>query len=232
MAMRELTIQKRDGIGKGPAKRLRRAGRVPAILYGGASPVAVTVAPKDVLRLIHGHEGSTQLFRVTFEGTQDAKMAIIRDMQFDPVSEDLIHVDLQEVAMDQTIQVTVAVHAIGEAVGVKDTQGILDMVLREVRVSVLPGNIPAFLEADVSNLAIHDVLTVKDLKVPDGVRVLNDPNQAVVTIAPPAAEEVAAVVAPTTEAVAAEPEVLTERKPKEEGAAEAEAKDKGGEKKK
>jgi large subunit ribosomal protein L25 len=230
MAMRELVIRKRDGIGKGPAKRLRRAGQVPAILYGAASPVAVSVAPKDVLRLIYGSEGSTQLFRVTFEGSTDGKMAIVRDMQFDPVSEDLIHVDLQEVAMDRAIQVNVAVHHVGEAVGVKETQGILEMVLREVRVSVLPGNIPAFLEADVSNLAIHDVLTVKDLKVPEGVRVLNDPNQAVVTVAPPAAEEVAAVAAPAAEAaVAAEPEVLTERKPKEEV---AEGEGKGGEKKK
>src|SRR6185295_1668222 len=168
--------------------------------------------------------------RVTFEGTTDAKMAIIRDMQFDPVSEDLIHVDLQEVAMDRTIQVTVAVHHVGEAVGVRDTQGILEMVLREVRVSTLPGNIPAFLEADVSNLAIHDVLTVKDLKVPEGVRILNDPNQAVVTVAPPAAEEAVVATAATTEVAAAEPEVLTERKPKEgEAAAEGDAKDKGGE---
>ncbi|HSB41837.1 MAG TPA: 50S ribosomal protein L25 [Methylomirabilota bacterium] len=228
MEMRELTIRKREGVGKGPAKRLRRAGQVPATLYGGASPVNVAVAPSDVLRLIHGHEGSTQLFRVTFDGTKDSKMAIIRDMQFDPVSENLIHVDLQEVAMDRAIQVNVAVHAVGEAVGVKETQGILEMVLREVRVSVLPGNIPAFLEADVTNLAIHDVLTVKDLRVPEGVRVLNDPNQAVVTVAPPAAEEVAVAAAPT-EAVAAEPEVLTERKPKEEA---AEAEGKGGEKKK
>jgi large subunit ribosomal protein L25 len=231
MAMRELTIRKRDGIGKGPARRLRRAGQVPAILYGGASPVNVAVAPKDVLRLIQGHEGSTQLFRVTLEGTAEAKMAIIRDMQFDPVSDDLIHVDLQEVAMDRAIQVTVAVHAVGESIGVKETQGILEMVLREVRVSVLPANIPAFLEADVSNLAIHDVLTVKDLKVPEGVRILNDPNQAVVTVAPPAAEEVAAVPGAAPEAApAAEPEVLTERKPKEEAA--AEGGDKGGEKKK
>jgi large subunit ribosomal protein L25 len=117
---------------------------------------------------------------------------------------------------------------VGESVGVKETQGILEMVLREVRVSVLPGNIPAFLEADVTSLAIHDVLTVKDLKVPEGVRVLNDPNQAVVTVAPPAAEEVAVAAAPT-EAAAAEPEVLTERKPKEET---AEGEGKGGEKKK
>jgi large subunit ribosomal protein L25 len=230
MEMRELTIRKRDGIGKGPARRLRRSGQVPATLYGGASPVNIAVAPKDILRLTHGHEGSTQLFRVTFEGAKDGKMAIIRDMQFDPVSEHLIHVDLQEVAMDRTIQVSVAIHHVGESVGVKDTQGILEMVLREVRVSCLPGNIPEYLEADVTNLAIHDVLTVKDLKCPEGVRILNDPNQAVVTVAPPAAEEVVAATAPTTEAAPAEPEVLTERKPKEEAAAEGEKA--GAEKKK
>ena len=229
MELRELTIKKRDGIGKGPAKRLRRSGLVPATLYGGASPENISVPPKDILRLIHGHEGSTQLFRVTFEGSKDGKMAIIRDMQFDPVSENLIHVDLQEVAMDRAIQVSVAIHHVGESVGVKDSQGILEMVLREVRVSCLPGNIPEYLAADVTNLNIHDVLTVKDLKVPEGVRVLNDPNQAVVTVAPPAAEEVAApTAAAVTEVTAAEPEVLTERKPKEE-AAEG---DKGGAEKK
>jgi large subunit ribosomal protein L25 len=230
MEMRELTIKQRDGVGKGPAKRLRRSGLVPATLYGGASPVNIAVPPKDILRLIHGHEGSTQLFRVTFEGSADGKMAIIRDMQFDPVSEHLIHVDLQEVAMDRAIQVSVAIHHVGEAVGVKESQGILEMVLREVRVSCLPGNIPQYVEADVTNLNIHDVFTVKDLKVPEGVRVLNDPNQAVVTVAPPAAEEVAApTAAVATEAAAAEPEVLTERKPKEDAAAEG---DKGGAEKK
>jgi large subunit ribosomal protein L25 len=229
MEMRELTIKKRDGVGKGPAKRLRRSGQVPAILYGGAAPVSIAVTPKDIIRLIHGHEGSTQLFRVSFEGSRDAKMAIIRDMQFDPVSESLIHVDLQEVAMDRAIQVSVAIHHVGESIGVKDSAGILEMVLREVRVACLPGNIPEYLEADVTTLNIHDVLTVKDLKVPEGVRVLNDPNQAVVTVAPPAAEEVAAVVAAPVEPAAAEPEVLTERKPKEEA---GEAEKAGGEKKK
>ena len=229
MDMRELTITKREGVGKGPAKRLRRDGRVPAILYGGATPMSIAVAPKDILRLIHGHEGSTQLFRIAFDGGTDARMAIIRDLQFDPVTENLIHVDLQEVAMDRAIQVSVALPHVGESMGVKDSAGILEMVLREVRVSCLPGNIPEYLEADVTNLNIHDVFTVKDLKVPEGVRVLNDPNQAVVTVAPPAAEEVAAVAAVPTEATAAEPEVLTERKPKEEA---GEADKAGGEKKK
>ena len=217
MDMRELTIQKREGVGKGDAKRLRRAGQVPAILYGGTQPVNIAVAPRDIYRLVRGHEGSTQLLRVAFADSGESRMAIIRDIQYDPVSEDLVHVDLQEVAMDRPIQVSVAVHHVGEAVGVKDTLGILEMILREVQVSCLPGNIPQVLEADVTGLQIGDVLTVKDLKVAEGVRILNDPNQAVATVAPPAAEEVAAATAVTEVAAAAEPEVLTERKPKEEG---------------
>ena len=217
MEMRELTIQKRLGVGKGEAKRLRRAGQVPAILYGVAQPVNVAVAPRDIYRLIHGREGSTQLLRVSFADSGEARMAIIRDLQYDPVSENLVHVDLQEVAMDRPLQVTVAVHHVGDAVGVRDTFGILEMILREVQVSCLPGNIPQVLEADVTGLAIGDVLTVKDLAAPEGVRILNDPNQAVATVAPPAAEEVAAPTAVVeTAAAPAEPEVLTERKPKEE----------------
>ncbi len=228
MEKTELVIRPRDGVGKGNAKRLRRAGHVPAILYGGAEPVNIAVAPRDIYRLIHGHEGSTRLLSVAFEGKSESRMAIIRDLQYDPVSEDLIHVDLQEVAMDRPIQVSVAVHHVGEAVGVKETLGILEMILREVQVSCLPGNIPELLEADVTNLRIHDVLTVKDLQVPEGVRILNDPNQAVATVAPPAAEEAAAPGAVTAEAAAtpAEPEVLTERKPKDDKEKEADDKKK------
>src|SRR6059036_2818734 len=196
----EITVKRREGTGKGVARRLRSAGAVPAILYGGATPQTITVNPRDVLRIIHG-------------------------MQFDPVTEKLVHVDIQEVRADRAITVRVAVHPVGEAVGVRDTKGILNLVMHEVEVSTLPTNIPERIDADVSNLAIGDVLTVRDLRPPEGVRIVNDPGQAVATVSPPMAEE----VAPTPEVAAAvtpaEPEVLTERKPKEEGApAEAEGK--------
>ena len=214
MEMVELSIEKREGTGKAAAGRLRRSGHVPGVLYGVNAPVSVAVSPRDLRRLIHGHEGSTRLLKVSFNGSGQSTMAIIRDMQFDPVSEALIHVDLQEVAMDRPIQVSVAVHHVGEAIGVKDSQGILEMILREVQVSCLPGNIPDVLEADVTGLNINDVLTVKDLKAPEGVRILNDPNQAVVMVAPPVADETPA--APGAAAGAAEPEVLTERKPKDD----------------
>jgi large subunit ribosomal protein L25 len=232
MEIRELTVTPREGTGKSVARRLRRSGKTPGILYGGPSPVNIAMDPREVFRIIHGREGSTQLLRVTFAGSKDSRMVILRDLQLDPVSEDLVHVDLQEVAMDKPIQVTVALRHVGEPVGVRDTQGILEMVLREVQVSCLPANIPEDIKADVSSLAIGDVLTVADLIVPEGVRVLTDKARAVATVAPPAAEEVAAPVAAVEGVVAAapaEPEVLTERKPKEEP--EAEDKDKKGKKK-
>ena len=222
MEMRALTIEKRVGTGKGAAKRLRRTGRVPAVLYGGKSPENVTVNPKDIFRLIHGHEGGTQLLQVTFPESSDKRMAIIRDMQLDPVTEDLVHVDLQEVAMDKPIQVSVPLRHVGEPVGVRDAKGILEMILREVQVSCLPASIPESFTADVSELGIHDVFTLGQLAAPEGVRILTDPSQAVATVAPPMAEEVVAPVATAVAATPAEPEVLTERKPKEEAADEKE----------
>jgi large subunit ribosomal protein L25 len=217
MAMQELTIKRRTVTGKEVAKRLRRAGVVPAVLYDGQKAETVTVDPKAVMRMIHGREGTTQLLTLKFEGEagNGARLAIIRELQFDPVTEQLLHVDLQEVSADRAITVHVTVRPVGEAAGVREQKGILNLVLYELAVSCLPTAIPERIDADVSALMIGDVLKVSDLRAPEGVRILNDPGQAVATVAPPMAEEVAAVAAPTAAAVT-EPEVLTERKPKEE----------------
>ena len=220
MEMQELVIHHREGTGKQVAKRLRRAGTVPAVLYGGKAAEAISVDPRAVLRIIHGHEGSTQLVSLKApEGTAAQRMAIIRDLQFDPVSEQLLHVDLQEVAADQPITVVVAIHTVGDSAGVREQKGILSLILHELEVSCLPSLIPDGVNADVSALMIGDVLTVRDLQVPEGVRVLNDADQAVVIVSPPNVDE-AAPAAPTA-AAAAEPEVLTERKPKEDAADDA-----------
>ena len=226
MQMQELTIKRREGTGKQLAKRLRREGAVPAILYGGGKTEPVTVDPRAVLKMISGHEGTTQLLTLKFDGDGGGtRMAIIRAMQFDPVTERLLHVDLQEVSPDKPITVRVAVHPVGEAVGVRDTLGILNLVLHELMVSCLPAAIPERIDADVSNLAIGDVLMIANLTAPAGVRILNDPGQAVATVSPPMAEEVVAPAA--TAAVTAEPEVLTERKPKEGEEAPAAAAEEG-----
>jgi large subunit ribosomal protein L25 len=219
MEMQELTIKRREATGKQVAKRLRREGVVPAILYGGAKAEPITVDPKAVLRMIHGREGTTQLLTLTFDGEKGggARMAIIRDLQFDPVTENLVHVDLQEVAADRAITVRVAVRPVGEALGVKDQKGILNLVLHELEISCLPTAIPQRIDADVTALMIGDVLTVANLTAPAGVRILTSAGQAVATVVPPMAEEVAVVAAPAVAAVT-EPEVLTERKPKEKEA--------------
>lgn len=220
MEMQELVIQHREGMGKQAAKRLRRAGSVPAVVYGGAKPEAVTVDPRTVLRIIHGHGGSTQLVSLKAAGSGGtARMAVIRDLQFDPVSEQLLHVDLQEVAADRPITVVVAIHPVGESAGVRDQKGILNLALHEIEVSCLPSRIPERINADVSALMIGDVLTIADLTVPEGVRILNAPDQAVATVAPPMAEEETPAAAAPAAVVTAEPEVLTERKPKEEAPA-------------
>src|SRR6185369_5351890 len=216
MDMQELTIARRDGTGKQMAKRLRREGRVPAIIYGGASPEPVTVDPRAVLRIIHGHEGTTQLLTLKADGSSNGttRLAVIRELQFHPVSEALLHVDLQEVSADRAITVRVAVHPVGEAVGVRDQKGILNLALHELTISTLPTQIPQRIDVDVTPLHIGEVLTVGDLQVPEGVKVLNDRGQAVVTISAPMAEE-APVAAAATVAATTEPEVLTERKPKD-----------------
>jgi len=224
MELRELTVSRRDGTGKAVAKRLRKEGLVPGIIYGGAAPVPVALDPRHVMRLLRYQTGSVALLSIKMDGDPTHRAAIIRDLQYDPVSEALLHVDLQEVSMDRAITVTVAVQHVGEAAGVKEQGGILQMILRELQVSCLPGLIPQRIEADVSALRIGGIVTVADLVAPAGVRILNDPGQAVVTVAAPMAEEVAAPVAEV--AAPGEPEVLTERKPKAEESEEADKKEK------
>lgn len=214
MEIREMHVERRQGIGKGQAKRLRRSGVVPAILYGARTePVPLTIAPRELQRVLGAHTGGGVLVSLRFPDEQgETRTAIIRDLQYDPVRETLLHVDLQAVSMDEEITVEVSIHVVGEAAGVKEQSGILALIQRTVEVSCLPALIPERLDVDVSRLRIGDVLTVADLRLPEGVRTLAEPTQALVTVSPPMAEEVAAPAAP----VAAEPEVVTERKPEAE----------------
>jgi large subunit ribosomal protein L25 len=210
MNIREITVTTREGVGKEAAKRIRRQGRLPAVLYGGPAPVPVSLNPKDVQKLLQGHGGGNILLNVRFDDQPgDARPALIRALQFDPVTERLIHVDLQEISLDREITVRVPVHAVGEAAGVKEQGGILALLHREVEVACLPHLIPNRIDVDVSALRIGDVLTVGNLTPPEGVRFLEEAAQAVVMVAPPTVEEVAA---PAAAAAPAEPEVISEKK--------------------
>jgi large subunit ribosomal protein L25 len=214
MNIRELSVQPREALGKSAVGRLRRQGLVPAVLYGGgAAPVPLAVSPVDVQRTLHAHAAGGVLVNLRLPGEAEPRTAVVRDLQFDPLREGLLHVDFQAVRMDEEITVEVPIHVVGDAVGVREQSGVLALLLRTVEVSCLPSLIPERIDIDVSPLRIHDVLTVADLRLPDGVRVTTPGGQALATVSPPMAEEAAA---PAAAAAAAEPEVVTERKPKEE----------------
>jgi large subunit ribosomal protein L25 len=213
MNIRELSVEPREALGKGAVGRLRRKGLVPAILYGGGNaPVTLSVTPKDVQRTLHGHGAGGVLVNLRLPGDAEPRTAVVRELQYDPVRDTLIHIDFQAVRMDEEITVEVPIHVVGEATGVKEQSGVLALLLRTVEVSCLPSLIPERIDVDVSSLRIHDVATVANLQLPEGVRVTTPSSQPVATVAPPMAEEVVAVAA----APVAEPEVVTERKPKDE----------------
>jgi large subunit ribosomal protein L25 len=226
MNIRELSAEPRTAIGKAAVGRLRRRGLVPAILYGaGNAPVPLAVAPVEVQRALRTHAAGGVLVGLRLPGEAEARPAVVRDLQFHPVRDSLIHIDFQAVRMDEEITVEVPVHVIGESAGVRDQNGVLAILMRTVEVSCLPSQIPERIDVDVSALRIHDVATIADLRLPEGVRVTTPSTQPVVTVAPPMAEEVVATAA----APAVEPEVVTERKPKEEE--EAKGKEEGKAKK-
>ena len=213
MNIRELSVQSREAVGKGAVGRLRRQGLVPAVLYGGGSaPVTLAVIPADVQRTLQGHGAGGVLVNLRLPGNGEPRTAVVRELQYDPVRDTLIHIDFQAVRMDEEITVEVPIHAVGEAAGVKEQSGVLALLLRTVEVSCLPSLIPERIDVDVSALRIYDVVTVASLQLPEGVRVTTPASQPVATVAPPMAEEVVATAA----APAAEPEVVTERKPKDE----------------
>jgi large subunit ribosomal protein L25 len=221
MNIRELSVKPREALGKGAVGRLRRQGLVPAVLYGGGSaPVALSVSPAEVQRTIHG---GGVLVNLKLPGDAEPRTAVVRELQYDPVRDTLIHIDFQAVRMDEQITVEVPIHVVGEAAGVKEQSGVLALLLRSVQVSCLPSLIPDRIDVDVSALRIHDVATVANLQLPEGVRVTAPSSQPVATVAPPMAEEVVATAA----APVAEPEVVTERKPKEEDEAKGKEEGKG-----
>jgi large subunit ribosomal protein L25 len=211
--------------GKNEARRLRASGRIPATVYGAKKdPVAVSVDPKQISRILHSDKGHNSIFDLTV-GDENAK-AMIVDWQYDPLKGDLLHIDLKRIAMDQKMRVSVPIHLVGDAVGVKQQGGILDQVLREVEIECLPADIPGHIDADVTELAFGTVLRVADLPRGGTIKFITDVNQAVAHIT--AVKEEAApapeVVAEAAAAAPAEPELIKKGKQEEEEGAEPAAK--------
>jgi large subunit ribosomal protein L25 len=214
-----VTAKPREGkFTKNAARRVRVAGKIPAVLYGsGHDPVAIEVDPKQISRILFSDTGHNTIFDVEVTG-QSAAKAMIVDWQREPINDRLIHIDLKRIALDKTLRVKVRIKLLGIPVGVKASGGILDQVLREVEVECLPADIPSHIDIDVSNLEMHGVLRVSDLPHSDKITYLKAEDATVAHVvsireeAPTAAEaEVAAAAA----AAAAEPEVAKKGKPEE-----------------
>jgi large subunit ribosomal protein L25 len=219
----------REERGKGPARRTRRTGLIPAVLYGGKNePVAMTVNARQLARILRSETGHNTIFTVQVGGRKDEK-AMVKDWQADPVSGSLIHVDLLRVAMDVRMRVKVPVHTFGEPEGVKLQGGIFEMVTREVEVECLPTDIPEEFKVDVSPLTIGKQLRAADLPFdPAKVKLVTDPQRVVAhVVVLKKEEEVApAEAVAVAEAAPAEPEVIKKGKKEAEEGEEAAAPEK------
>jgi large subunit ribosomal protein L25 len=210
----------REGRGKGPARRTRAEGMVPAVLYGAKKEsISLSVNAKQVARILRSESGHNTIFSVQVTGGSEEK-AMLKDWQVDPVTNSLLHVDLLRIDVNVRMRVRVPVHTFGEPEGVKLQGGIFEMVSREVEIECLPGDIPEEFKMDVSGLTIGKQLRAGDLPVdPQKVKLLTDAKQVLAHVVTLKAEE---VVTPDATAVAsetapAEPEVIKKGKKDEEG---------------
>jgi large subunit ribosomal protein L25 len=220
-----LVAKPREGkFTKNAARRVRVAGKIPAVLYGaGHEPVAIEVDPKAISKILFSETGHNSIFDVEIEGLSSAK-AMIVDWQREPINDLLLHVDLKRIALDKTLRVKVRVKLLGIPVGVKAAGGILDQVLREVEIECLPADIPGHIDVDASNLELFASLRVSDLPHSDKITYLNAEDATVAHVVSIREEEVAApaegVVAATDAAAATgEPEVAKKGKTDADAAA-------------
>src|SRR5438477_2246625 len=173
-----LEAQARDAGTKNDARRVRREGKIPAVVYGaGKQAMPVSVDPRQVSRILNSKTGYNTIFDLALDG--ERTKAMIVDWQYEPIKGSLLHIDLKRIAMDQRLKLEVPIVLKGEAAGVKQQGGILEQVLREVEVECLPGDIPTSIEVDVSDLVFGKILRVADLPHSDKVKFLTDENQSV-----------------------------------------------------
>jgi large subunit ribosomal protein L25 len=228
---KNLEAQPRVAGNKNEARRVRRGGKIPAVVYGAGKDAApVSVDPRQVLRILHSETGHNTIFDLSLDG--ERSKAMIVDWQFEPIKGKLLHIDLQRIAMDRKLTVMVPVELKGEPEGVKTQGGLLEQMLREVEIECLPGDIPSFIELDVTSLVFGKVLRVVDLPKSDKLEYLTDANQPVAHITSVKEEVVATPEAAAADAAAgpSEPEVI--KKGKQETDEEGAEADKGEKKEK
>ncbi len=206
-----LNVEMRERLGKGGARSLRRRGTIPAIVYRGGGSSAVQISEQELSKFIGGTSGEQVIANLKFG--DEVKQAIVKDYQVDPLKGNLLHVDFQEILATEEVRVMVHMVISGEAVGVKKDGGIMQYGLRDIEIECLPDKIPGHIDVDVSGLGIGQSLHVSDVKLEEGIRILTDPNEMIVTVTA-IREEV--VAAPEVAPEVVEPEVIKKGKKTEE----------------
>lgn len=201
----EIQVEARDKQRKRDARRLLRSGKIPAILYGPkTAAVGLALDKKEFSRRVAGLQGSHLVRLKSGAAALAEKVALVKEMQFHPISGDVIHADFYEVDLTAKIQVHVPLHFVGKAVGIA-RGGILQPIVREIEVECLPLDIPEFFSVDVTALDIGDSVHIEDLQMPEGVASMAEENLALVSVVPPTVEAAPAAAAPVAEAVVAAP---------------------------
>jgi len=189
---------------KNAARRVRVAGKIPAVVYGaGQDAIAVTVDPRVIIKILHSESGHNTIFDLNIEGGKATK-AMIVDWQNEPIKGKLLHIDLKRIAMDKLMRVSVPVQLIGIPAGVKTGGGILEHVMREVEIECLPGDIPSHIDVDVTGVELHGVVRIADLPHSGSIKFLGEEDATVahVTIIKEEAPAEVAEAAPTEPEVA------------------------------
>lgn len=181
----ELQAKIRTESGKGPARRLRAEGLVPAVLYGsGAESMLLTVSAADLIRIIRAEKGESGFIRLVIDegGKKTERVSVIKELQTNTVTRKIVHADFYEIRMDRKLTRDVPIHIVGTSIGV-EKGGELKQFKREVKLSCLPGLMPRHVDVDVTNLAIGGTIRVGDLKLPDGIEILDAGSVSIVTVA-------------------------------------------------
>jgi large subunit ribosomal protein L25 len=189
------------------ARKIRAKGLIPAVLYGGGENIALSLHPQELLKILNAGENTIFQLELNGEAGEDRK-AIVRDLQWDPIKDVLLHADLFHISMDVAITVSVPIVLQGISRAVSDVEGVINQLLHEIEIQCLPSLIPHELTVDVSHLGVGEVLHVRDLQVPRGIRILAAPDEVVASVSVRSEEEVAAGLptAAGTEAAASETE--------------------------
>ena len=213
-----LEAVKRNTFGRNEAGRLRRAGQIPAVLYGGGGEgVPLAVDPKSLSKILHSKAGVNTLISLKLDGAGDTRV-LVKAYQLEPVGHRLLHADFYKVAMDKTLRVTVPVHLVGESKGVKVQGGVVDFVNREIEIECLPGDIPEHIDVDVTEMMLHQGIRVRDLAAgANKWKAVTDGDLLLVHVVMPKVEEAVTATEGAAAAAPAEPEVAKKGKVEKDG---------------